>query len=85
MHTHPVDNLMNAPATRNGIRYYVVRTAFHGGGVVSQHRCLAAAYRSADKHSRGECTCGCCDVIPASSFRDLSWAADTPDPYTLAQ
>ena len=45
----------------------VVRTAFHGGGVVSVHRSLAAAERSANKCSNPECSGGCCGVVPITA------------------
>jgi hypothetical protein len=44
----------------------VVRTRFHGGGIVSTHRSLLAALRAARKQTISGCTCGCCGVVPAS-------------------
>src|SRR5712691_7619809 len=42
-------------------RYLVLRTAFHGGGIVSRHRTLAAA-EGVVARLRTECTCGCIGV-----------------------
>lgn len=43
-------------------RYLVLRTAFHGGGLISAHRLLARAEASARRHQSGECSCGCAIV-----------------------
>lgn len=43
--------------------FAVVKTAFHGGGIVSRHRSLAAAARSADRWASKHCTCGCTGVV----------------------
>lgn len=45
-------------------RFAVVKTAFHGGGVISFHRSLEEAIKSDRKYSSGGCICGCCRVIP---------------------
>ena len=45
-------------------RFAVVKTAFHGGGVISYHNSLEEALKSDRKYSSGGCTCGCCRVIP---------------------
>lgn len=44
--------------------YAVVRTAYHGGGVESVHRSLAAADRAAEAYRSAGCICGCCGVLP---------------------
>lgn len=46
--------------------FAVVRTAFHGGGVVSYHKSLKAAERAQRRHTVPGCTCGCCAVIPVT-------------------
>lgn len=48
-------------------RYAVVRTAFHGGGVVSSHKSLAAAEKAAKKYRNPDCSCGCCAVVPITA------------------
>ena len=45
-------------------RFAVVKTAFHGGGVISFHNSLAEALKVDKKFSSGGCICGCCRVIP---------------------
>ena len=43
----------------------LVKTAFHGGGVISHHTSEELAERAA-KRWRGDtdCTCGCCVAVP---------------------
>lgn len=48
----------------NNANFAVVGTAFHGGGVISYHKSLRAAERSARCSVVGECDCGCCGVVP---------------------
>ena len=48
-------------------RYAVVRTAFHGGGVISSHKSLAAAEKAAKKYRNPECSCGCCAIVPITA------------------
>ena len=48
----------------NNSKFAVVKTAFHGGGIVSYHNSLAEAIKSERKYASGGCICGCCRVIP---------------------
>ena len=50
--------------TEKNSKFAVVKTAFHGGGVVSYHRSLTEALKSERKYASGGCICGCCRVIP---------------------
>ena len=45
-------------------KFAVVRTAFHGGGVVSYHTSLAAAERAERSETNSSCCCGCCGIVP---------------------
>ena len=45
-------------------RFAVVKTAFHGGGVISYHNSVVEAIKADKKFSSGSCICGCCRVIP---------------------
>ena len=45
-------------------RFAVVKTAFHGGGVISYHNSIEEALKADKKFSSGSCICGCCRVIP---------------------
>jgi hypothetical protein len=57
------DDESRRPSSVRGYRYLVIRTAFHHGGVVSEHRTLAGASRSMLRFAAiGECTCGCAGV-----------------------
>ena len=48
-------------------RYAVVRTAFHGGGVISSHKSLSAAEKAAKKYRNPDCSCECCAVVPITA------------------
>ena len=45
------------------MRYQVYATAFHGGGLVSTHRTIAAAERAVKKYRMSDCCCGCAGII----------------------
>ncbi len=65
-------------------KWCVVRTAFHGGGVVSTHRTATAAILKARSY-RSDCTCGCCDVVRADQVASLKFASDCRSPYQAAR
>ena len=65
-------------------RWAVVRTAFHGGGVVSKHKSATAALLKA-RSGKSDCTCGCFTVIPASKIDSLPYASECRSPYTAAR
>lgn len=45
--------------------WLVVRTRFHGGGIISRHKTAYCAVMAAIKHrGQTDCTCGCCGVVP---------------------
>ena len=48
----------------NNSKFAVVKTAFHGGGVISFHNSVGEALKADKKFSSGGCICGCCRVIP---------------------
>lgn len=50
--------------TEKNAKFAVVRTAFHGGGVISFHNSMSEALKSERKYASGNCICGCCRVIP---------------------
>ena len=50
--------------TEKNAKFAVVKTAFHGGGVISYHNSLTEALKSERKYASGGCICGCCRVIP---------------------
>ena len=47
-------------------KFAVIKTAFHGGGALSFHNSLSAAYKSASKYRGHTCECGCCAVVPVT-------------------
>lgn len=44
-------------------KFCVVRTGFHGGGIVSFHISLNAALKSKNNNIYPGCDCGCCDWV----------------------
>jgi hypothetical protein len=61
--------------------HYVVRTAFHGGGLRSRHRSEGAAERATIRARIGDCVCGCAVVVAAIDYptletqdRNQSWS-----------
>ena len=50
--------------TEKNAKFAVVKTAFHGGGVISYHNSLEETLKADKKFSSGGCICGCCRVIP---------------------
>lgn len=58
----------------------LVRSKFHGGGIVSRHRTVRAAWRAYKAMRADDCGCGCAGIIPASDYerlprRDAAWSA----------
>ena len=44
-------------------RYAVVRSAFHGGGLISLHKSFFQALRSLRKSKFSDCQCGCAGIV----------------------
>lgn len=65
-------------------RYCLVRTAFHGGGIVSRHRTLAAAEKAKARFAAGECKCGCAHVVPIGELGLLPTIETCTSPYQVA-
>lgn len=75
----PVRHTYPKPAWR------ICSTAFHGGGILSEHYTRDAAKRSLAKHIIGDCVCGCCGILePGRSPRSRSDNDNMyHDPYAL--
>jgi hypothetical protein len=69
----------------HGLNYYVVATAFHGGGLISRHHSRAAAERKASLWKSKECVCGCCGIVTAAEYDKLPLHTETRSPYALAR
>ena len=54
----------------------VVKTRFHGGGIVSRHTTKELAERAARKWRSKDCMCGCCGVVSDEQYRALPQAED---------
>lgn len=57
---------MKMKLNETNARYAVVRTAFHGGGVIRFHKSLEEALKTQKWYREGVCTCGCCAVVPVT-------------------
>ena len=68
------------------ITYYVMETAFHGGGIISRHRSEhaadAALSRIQSRHR--ECACGGGVVVAVEEYDDLPLPCDA-SPYDAAR
>lgn len=47
-------------------KFAVVKTSFHGGGIISFHNSLAEAEKAEHNHQSGDCQCGCCGIVPVN-------------------
>jgi len=66
--------------------FVLVRTAYHGGGVVSRHKSKAGAERARARRLLGcDCRCGCYHVILASAYAGLPCAEQAGSPYNAAR
>lgn len=64
--------------------HLLVRTGFHGGGVVSTHRSVAAAERAQRRYQSTQCECGCAVVVPVEEYDALRASSDS-GPYAPAR
>ena len=44
--------------------YAILKTAYHGGGIIGFSNSLTSALKTAKKHTNSHCSCGCCGVVP---------------------
>lgn len=51
----------------NKAKYAVLRTCFHGGGLISLHKSLNQAIKSMIKHEYKDCMCGCAGIVDLSA------------------
>ena len=64
--------------------WLVVRTAYHGGGIVSHHRQIMRAIAAMRRLSNPECYCDCVGIVLAADYESLR-DANTASPYELAR
>ena len=64
----------------------LVRTAYHGGGLISQHRSAYNAVRAQWRLQMRstDCVCGCYVVVETKDLGDLPHHAGTGSPYAGA-
>jgi hypothetical protein len=58
--------------------FAVFTTAFHGGGMVSQHETLEAAYKASRAYGSKDCLCGCAGVVNADDKKLSIETGDFP-------
>ncbi len=73
------------PAAAVRYPWLLVRTALHGGGIVSRHTTVELAQQAQTKHASESCTCGCAGVVAAGDFAGLPHDGETRSPYALVQ
>lgn len=78
-----LQDLLEQHGDVNG-NWAVVRTAFHGGGLISTHKTATAAILKA-RSMRSECACGCSVIERADAVDSLPYAADCRSPYAGAR
>lgn len=70
-----------------GPHWVVVKTAFHGGGIISRHYTEKAAQDAADRYQIGDCICGCAGVLRRDHLDGLESldrnTSYTHNPYAL--
>lgn len=52
------------PRSGKAYKFAVVRTAFHGGGIVSMHTTYDLAHKASVADRSSSCACGCNDIVP---------------------
>jgi len=71
------------------MKYYVVRTAFHGGGIVSRHLSRERAEAAARRYRAKDCICGCAGVFSDEEYEQLETLDENQrhshNPYALVQ
>ena len=72
--------------------FFVVRTAFHGGGIIGNPNEPLDARRAIERkrwYQEGDCTCGCAGIIRADELGDLETQERnrslTKNPYALTR
>lgn len=71
--------------SENNANFAVVKTAFHGGGILSLHVSAEAAERAARRFRQRDCTCGCCRVVTVAELADVPEYDGTQKPYDIAK
>jgi hypothetical protein len=66
-------------------KYVLVRTKFHGGGLISSHRSLEAAERAQRQYRKTDCTCGCARIVSREEYDALPSSIDVQSPYSAAR
>ena len=67
------------------IKWCVVKTAFHGGGILSKHKTFKEALKAANKFRGSDCDCGCCGIIRIEDINKLQWSDEVIEPRALAR
>jgi len=66
-------------------KFYVVRTAFHGGGIVSRHQSLQGATQAMLRYRGSNCECTCAGVVSQKAFEALPSHEDVSQYWALCK
>lgn len=69
--------------TEKNSKYAIVRTAFHGGGVIAYTNSSAVAQRVQRKNTQQQCDCGCCAIVTVKSLGNLPKYTGSNPYYTI--
>jgi len=64
--------------------WLLVRTAFHGGGIVSRHGRAMRAAEAARSHA-SDCACGCVAIVREADYTELPSHTEARSPYSPAR
>ena len=65
--------------------YYAVRTAYHGGGIISRHTTRALAEQAARRYAAKDCACGCAGAVATIDYAALPHMGTQPRYDALAR
>lgn len=85
MQMHEIKTARGPTTMYKQFPFLVVRTQFHGGGVVSRHRFRETAERAARRYESASCSCGCAGVVTLEEYEQLRDCGETVSPYILCK
>jgi len=65
--------------------FYVVQTAFHGGGIVSRHQSLKRATEAMLRYRGKNCQCTCAGVVSQGAYEALPRHEDVTHYWALCK
>jgi len=65
-------------------KFYVLKTAFHGGGTICGPVDALTAVKARNAYREGDCICGCAGIIPESEYAETRTERGN-SPYSLVR